>query len=58
VTQWAAFLKKGRLDIGGAGLVDVCAFLASFLMPPALSLIDGAEFDRNWPAGGPWKDGP
>jgi hypothetical protein len=53
-TQWAAFLKKGKLDAGGAGLVDVCGFLAGFLMPPALALAAGAAFDRTWPAGGSW----
>lgn len=52
VTQWAAFLKKGRLDAGGAGLVDVCEFLAGFLMPPAQALAGGATFDQTWPAGG------
>jgi len=58
VTQWAAFLKKGKLDAGGAGLVEVCEFLAGFLMPPALALAGGATFDQKWPAGGPWKEGP
>lgn len=58
VTQWAAFLKKGKLDAGGAGLVDVCGFLAGFLMPPSQALAAGATFGRTWPPGGPWKDGP
>lgn len=57
VTQWQAFLKKGKLDAAGAGLVEVCEFLAGFLMPPALALAAGATFDQNWPAGGPWRTG-
>ncbi|MDB5314100.1 MAG: hypothetical protein JWO38_8302 [Gemmataceae bacterium] len=32
VTQWQAFLKKGKLDAGGVALVEVCEFLAGFLM--------------------------
>jgi hypothetical protein len=57
VAQWAAFLKKGKLDAGGAELVEVCEFLASFLMAPALAVAGGATFDQMWPAGGPWKEG-
>lgn len=56
-TQWQAFLKKGKLDAAGAGLVEVCECLAGFLMPPALALATGATFDQNWPAGGPWRAG-
>jgi hypothetical protein len=53
-TQWRAFLKKGKLETGGAMLTEVCAFLATFLMPLAQAVAAGARFDHNWAAGGPW----
>jgi len=55
MTQWAAFLKKGKLDVGGATLVEVCDFLAGFLLPPAQAVADGTAFKHEWPAGGAWK---
>jgi hypothetical protein len=47
-------LKKGKLDAGGAGLSEVCEFLAGFLMPLSSSVAGGEAFDRTWAAGGPW----
>jgi hypothetical protein len=58
VTQWQAFLKKGKLDVGGVTLVDVCDFLAGFLMPPARAVADGTAFKDEWLAGGAWKAEP
>lgn len=54
VTQWRAFLNKGKLDAGGAELDAVCEFLAGLLMPVASSVAGGEAFDRTWAAGGPW----
>jgi hypothetical protein len=54
VTQWRAFLKKGKLDAGGAELSEVCDSLAGFLVPLASSVAGGGAFDRTWAAGGPW----
>ncbi len=33
--QWRAFIAKGKLDTGGAGLDEVIDALRCFLMPPA-----------------------
>jgi hypothetical protein len=54
VVQWQAFLKKGRLDAGGATLAQVCEFLAGFMMPPAQAVAGGTGFGHDWTAGGPW----
>lgn len=54
--QWAAFLKRGKLDAGGASLEQVCAFLNGFLMPPTQALATGEMWARHWPAGGPWLE--
>jgi hypothetical protein len=56
-TQWQAFLKKGRLEAGGATLAEVCEYLAGFLMPPAQAVAGGTTFGHNWAAGGPWAAG-
>jgi len=53
--QWEAFLRKGKLDAGGATLEEVCAFLHDFLMPLAQALAGGDPFTLIWPAGGPWR---
>ena len=52
--QWAAFIKRGKLDVSGATLEDVCRFLHGFLMPLTLTLAAEKEWTQNWPAGGPW----
>ena len=57
VTQWRAFLKKGKLVAGRAELAAVCEFLAGFLLPVASSVAGGEAFDRMWAAGGPWQPG-
>ena len=51
----SAALKKGKLDVGRATLVEVCDFLAGFLMPPAQAVAGGTTFKHEWPAGGAWK---
>ena len=56
-TQWQAFLKKGKLETGGTSLVQVCEFLAGFLMPPAQAIVAGPGFGHKWAAGGPWEAG-
>ena len=55
MSQWQAFLKKGKLDASGATLVQVCEFLADFLMPPAQAVAEGTRFIRQWFKGGPWS---
>jgi predicted nucleotidyltransferase component of viral defense system len=54
VKQWAAFLKKGKLDVGGATLEQVCAILKDFLMPPTSALVARDPFEKTWTPEGPW----
>jgi len=46
--QWSAFLRKGRLIESPPPFEEVVTLLASFLMPPTLSLVSGALWNRNW----------
>jgi predicted nucleotidyltransferase component of viral defense system len=54
--QWAAFVKRGKLDVGGATLEQVCAFLSDFLMPPTQAVGAGEAWTKNWPPTGPWTE--
>ena len=53
-TQWRAFIGKGKLDTGGAGLDEVVDALRGFLMPPAQAVAAGGLLEMVWPASGPW----
>jgi predicted nucleotidyltransferase component of viral defense system len=53
-SQWASFLKKGRLAEESLSLADVIPVLQDFLLPPAAALVAVAPFAQFWPAGGPW----
>jgi predicted nucleotidyltransferase component of viral defense system len=53
--QWRAFVGKGKLDTGGAGLEDVVDGLRRFLMPAAQSVAVGGLLEMVWPAAGPWR---
>jgi predicted nucleotidyltransferase component of viral defense system len=55
--QWQGFLKKSKLEAGGATLEQVCLFLSGFLMPPTLALCSGEAPPRSWPPAGPWSPG-
>lgn len=52
--QWAAFLRKGRLE-GNLALSEITTVLRGFLMPPIEALADRITFSQNWPPGGPWQ---
>jgi hypothetical protein len=54
--QWEAFVKRGKLDVGGATLEQICAFLSGFLMPPTQALAAGQPWTRHWPPAGPWSE--
>jgi predicted nucleotidyltransferase component of viral defense system len=56
VKQWAAFVKRGKLDAGATTLEQVCTFLSGFLMPPTRSLVAAEAWTRNWQPGGPWTE--
>lgn len=53
-TQWRAFLRKGRLAVEADGLQTVVALLGEFLMPPTTALVHNKDFNKKWPAKGPW----
>lgn len=53
--QWVAFVKKGKLDVQGQALAQICERLSDFLMPPAKALSDGTDFQMWWPPNGPWS---
>ena len=53
--QWRAFIGKGKLDTGGAGLDEVVESLRGFLMPPAKAVATGGVLEMVWPAVGPWQ---
>jgi hypothetical protein len=53
--QWAAFLGKNRIAASVPDLGQVVHVLASFLEAPLRAARAGSDFDRRWPAGGPWQ---
>jgi predicted nucleotidyltransferase component of viral defense system len=53
--QWAAFLKKGKLEPSGFTLAEVCDFLNQFLMPVSSAIAADTPFEKQWLAAGPWK---
>lgn len=53
MTQWSAFLRKGRLLVDGMSLLEVAATLSDFLMPPTNAVLSATTFDRVW-EGGAW----
>jgi predicted nucleotidyltransferase component of viral defense system len=57
VTQWNAFLRRNRLDVGELPLEQIVAQIAEFLEPPRLAAASGSSFEARWPAGGPWLAG-
>ena len=58
LTQWNAFLRKGRLDGTAPSLAEAIAFLTDFLMPPTVAAAGKKPFAMHWPAGGPWQADP
>jgi predicted nucleotidyltransferase component of viral defense system len=55
LTQWRAFLRKGKLVIEGTELSTIAENLRTFLMPPTQSLISGDNFELDWFPNGPWQ---
>ena len=54
ITQWKAFVRRNRIDVGDADLSQVVAELTGFLMPPLLAAADGRSFSATWNPSGPW----
>ena len=55
VTQWKAFLRRNKLDVGEAEFTQIIADLAEFLEPPRKTAATGSAFEAVWPAAGPWS---
>jgi hypothetical protein len=53
-TQWAAFLRNGRLAGAPASFEDVIAAVRSFLLPALEAVTRSSGFAMNWCAAGPW----
>ena len=53
--QWRAFLTKAKATVAPGTLPSVVEIIASFLMPPAVSVASKESFEMKWAAGGPWK---
>lgn len=58
VTQWKAFVRKGKLDVDSATLEQVCEFLNRFLMPPVRAIATESRFEQSWRPAGPWLSSP
>lgn len=52
--QWAAFLRKARLD-EASPLAEVAEHIRAFLMPPSKAVASGEGFEARWAPGGPWR---
>ena len=55
LTQWDAFLNKGRLSIVPPGFSEVVEDVASFLLLPLRAVARGQLFHSHWAPGGPWE---
>lgn len=54
ITQWQAFVRRNRIDTGGASLAQVMAELVVFLLPPLQAAANDLSFSATWDSGGPW----
>ncbi len=52
--QWAAFLRRLRLDGASFSLHETVQVIAAFARPVMQALATGQQFDRQWSPGGPW----
>lgn len=53
--RWQAWLRKSRLEDREKDLPTVIATIRKFVRPAVEAIAAGAEFQKSWPAGGPWK---
>lgn len=57
LTQWRAFIKRGRLRYRETNLVVVVEAVRNFIIPPAMAAATHQAFTAQWPKGGPWRAG-
>lgn len=55
LTQWKAFLRKGKLTSDDLTLTEAIAILQNFLMPPSLAVANGEAFLKVWHPAGSWQ---
>lgn len=53
LTQWTAFLRRGRVPPPDKTFPELVAFLTRFLVPPLIRPAE-TDFTQKWPAGGLW----
>jgi predicted nucleotidyltransferase component of viral defense system len=54
-TQWAAFVRRGRLVTETPELESIIALLHSFLWPVNEAVVADRIFEMRWNAAGPWR---
>lgn len=54
--QWAAFLRKIRVDDAPEDLATAVAAVRRFLGPVLAALASNRPFTGHWLVGGPWRD--
>lgn len=55
ITQWKAFLRKGKLAVKEQKFNEIVALLNSFLMPPCLAVGKSKSFECNWNSSLSWQ---
>lgn len=56
VSLWKGFVERESIRKEYSDLDAVVRVLRSFLLQPALTVLEGAGFALHWPAGGPWSE--
>jgi hypothetical protein len=46
--MWHAFLNKGDFKTKNESLEKVVGFIASFIMPPTVALVQNADYKKHW----------
>lgn len=52
--QWSAFVRREPLLLPQSNFPAAISGIADFVLPPLRASAAGEDFERRWPAGGPW----
>ncbi len=55
-SQWAAFVRRSRLDSKEISLERVVKVIADFVIPPSKAAAEATAFASTWSRGGPWQN--
>ncbi len=55
-SQWAAFVRRSRLDSKEISLESVVKVTADFVIPPSNAAAEATAFALTWFRGGPWQN--